>query len=158
MLAIGRSVFRARLHSSLPVTTSCTAADRAPTPAGPDDASAAGAAASTPATRAAPAIRPVTRAVSQPLVPMTLPLRSQQTTGASLSVTARGGNRLGLILRSGADPVQVDSLQLIFQTVASEGTHDRDDAASGGSAQGRRGPRPGRVRGFWGSRVPRHSL
>src|SRR5205085_10623033 len=81
-----------------------------------------------------------------------------RTTGASLSVTARGGNQLGLILRSGADPVQVDSLQLIFQTVASEGTHDRDDAAPGGPAQGRRGPRPGRFRGFWGGRVPRHSL
>src|SRR5690349_11844681 len=116
MLAIGRSVFRARLHSSLPVTTSWTAADRAPTPAGPlltEAALAAAAGASTLAARAIPAITPVARAVSQPLVPMTLPLRSQQTTGASLSATARGGNRLALILRSGADPVQVDSLQLI---------------------------------------------
>src|SRR5690349_21220388 len=154
MLAIGRSVFRARLHSSLPVTTSWTAADRAPTPAGPllaEAALAAEAGASTLAARAIPAIKPVTRAVSQPLVPMTSPLRSQQTTGASLSVTAPSGKRP----RSGADPVQVDSLQLIFQTLASEGTHDRDDAAPGGSAQGRRGPRPGRFRR---GRVPRHSL
>src|SRR5512146_1250011 len=107
MLAIGRSAFRARLHSSLPVTTSWTAADHAPTPAGPLLAEAAGAAglagaalaaeagASTLAARAIPAIKPVTRAVSQPLVPMTLPLRSQQTTGASLSVTAPSGKRPG---------------------------------------------------------------
>src|SRR5690242_8573060 len=153
MLAIGRSVFRARLHSSLPVTTSWTAADHAPTPAGPLLAEAAGAAglaeaagaaglaeaagaaglagaapaaeagASTLAARARPAIKPVTRAVSQPLVPMTLPLRSQQTTGASLSVTARRGKRPGSGALgpapwarrpgSGADPGQVGSLQLI---------------------------------------------
>ena len=34
MLAIGRSVFRPRLHSSLPVAAFSTAADLAPTPAG----------------------------------------------------------------------------------------------------------------------------
>jgi len=35
MLAIGRSVFRPRLHSSLPVAAFSTAADHAPTPDGP---------------------------------------------------------------------------------------------------------------------------
>jgi hypothetical protein len=35
MLAIGRSVFRPRLHSSLPVAAFSTAADCAPTPPGP---------------------------------------------------------------------------------------------------------------------------
>src|SRR5438477_12408298 len=110
MLAIGRSVFRARLHSSLPVTTSWTAADRAPTPAGPllaeaaaaaGDALAAGAAVSAPATRATPATRPVMRTVSQPLVTVKPRSSRDRQQGASLSVTARGGNRLGLILRSG---------------------------------------------------------
>ena len=38
MLAIGRSVFRPRLHSSLPVAAFSTAADRAPTPDGAAEA------------------------------------------------------------------------------------------------------------------------
>src|SRR5277367_1785045 len=44
MLAIGRSVFRPRLHSSLPLAAFSTAADLAPTPAGEDAAAATGAA------------------------------------------------------------------------------------------------------------------
>src|SRR6185437_9508585 len=65
---------RARLHSSLPLTTSWTAADRAPTPVGPlltEAALATGAAVSAPATMAIPATRPVTRTVGQPLVTVT---------------------------------------------------------------------------------------
>src|SRR5947209_18600092 len=99
MLAIGRSVSRPRLHSSLPVTTSWTAADLAPTPAGPAatlladaagamGASPAGAAVSAPASRAAPATRPVTRTASQPLVPMPPRFDTPPATGARLHVTA----------------------------------------------------------------------
>src|SRR6266496_6500433 len=105
MLAIGRSVSRPRLHSSLPVAAFSTAADFAPTPAGPAEAGAAGAApavgavaaSAADADRATPASRPVTRTVRRPLAPMAPPLNAHRTTGASLSVAARGRNRLTLI-------------------------------------------------------------
>src|SRR6185437_5349029 len=102
MLAIGRSVFRARLHSSLPVTTSWTAADRAPTPAGPllaEAACAAGAAVSAPATRATPATRPVTRAVSQPLV--TVKPRSSRRRQQGQACQQRHAAAIGLAEYSG---------------------------------------------------------
>jgi hypothetical protein len=84
MLAIGRSVFRPRLHSSLPVAAFSTAADRAPTPDGAAEAAliaaeavvaearAAGAAAprTADAASAVPASKPHTRILSRPLVPM----------------------------------------------------------------------------------------
>src|SRR6266702_2911933 len=76
MLAIGRSVFRPRLHSSLPVAAFSTAADRAATPDGPAEEAAAraGAAPSKKVTaRAAAASNPHTRTVSRPLVLMTTP-------------------------------------------------------------------------------------
>jgi hypothetical protein len=81
MLAIGRSVFRPRLHSSLPVAAFSTAADHAPTPDGPalgdDTAAAARADAAAPGkkvtARAAVASNPHTRTVSRPLVLMTTP-------------------------------------------------------------------------------------
>ena len=82
MLAIGRSVFRPRLHSSLPVAAFSTAADHAPTPDGPAAeavlnlaaARAAGAAApsAADAASAVPASKPHTRMLSRPLVPMPL--------------------------------------------------------------------------------------
>src|SRR6516164_2667202 len=80
MLAIGRSVFRPRLHSSLPVASFSTAADHAPTPDGPaaeaeeavTSARAAGAAAPRAADAASvvPASTPHTRRLSRPFVPM----------------------------------------------------------------------------------------
>ena len=80
MLAIGRSVFRPRLHSSLPVAAFSTAADRAATPDGPAevaeaDAAGAGAPSTTDAASAVPASRPNARMSSRRLVPMALPLR-----------------------------------------------------------------------------------
>jgi hypothetical protein len=82
MLAIGRSVFRPRLHSRAPVAAFSTAADRAATPDGPaptDDtvaeADAAGAPSTKDAASAVPASMPNARMSSQRLVPMPLPLR-----------------------------------------------------------------------------------
>src|SRR5271166_4322595 len=66
MLAIGRSVFRPRLHSSLPVAAFSTAADLAPTPLGPSGAGAAlaaGMVSAVPAATTAPASSPVRRTV-----------------------------------------------------------------------------------------------
>src|SRR6476659_8194599 len=80
MLAIGRSAFRPRLHSSLPVAAFSTAADHAATPDGPapgdDTAAAARAGATAPskvAARVTAASNPHTRTVSRPLVLMPLP-------------------------------------------------------------------------------------
>src|SRR5215831_20016669 len=90
MLAIGRSVFSPRLHSSLPVAAFSTAADLAPTPDGPAEeavliltmARASGAAASAAdAASAVPASRAHTRMLRRPLILMPLPLGSQRTTG-----------------------------------------------------------------------------
>jgi hypothetical protein len=85
MLAIGRSVFRPRLHSSLPVAAFSTAADHAATPDGPAEAvvlilavaRAAGAAApsTADAASAVPASRPHTRTLGRALIPMPLPAR-----------------------------------------------------------------------------------
>ena len=79
-LAIGRSVFRPRLHSSLPVAAYSTAADHAATPDGPaagdDTAAAARGGATAPskvAARVTAASNPHTRTVSRPLVLMPLP-------------------------------------------------------------------------------------
>src|SRR5215472_10472865 len=91
MLAIGRSVFRPRLHSSLPFAAFSTAADLAPTPEGPEAtvliltvACAAGAAAPSVADTASavPASKPYTRMLRRPLIAMSLPLDSRRTTGA----------------------------------------------------------------------------
>src|SRR5689334_16009946 len=81
MLAIGRSVFRPRLHSRAPVAAFSTAADRAATPDGPAEvaevaeADAAGAAApsAADAASAVPASMPNARMSSRRLVPMPLP-------------------------------------------------------------------------------------
>jgi len=98
MLAIGRSVFRPRLQSSLPVAAFSTAADLAPTPDGPAEeavlivavlivaglilaaACAAGAAAASAADAASavPASRPHTRTLRRPLILMPLPLNSRR--------------------------------------------------------------------------------
>ena len=98
MLAIGRSVFRPRLHSSLPLAAFSTAADLAPTPAGEDAAAAAGAAlavrmalaagtalaagavSAAHAARTAPARNPVTRTGRRTRAIMDTPLSSGRTT------------------------------------------------------------------------------
>src|SRR2546430_1006065 len=86
MLATGRSVFRPRLHSSLPVAAFSTAADLAATQDGPAEEAPARAGVATPsaadAASAVPATKPPPRMGSRPLVPMTLPLDSRRTTGA----------------------------------------------------------------------------
>src|SRR5690242_9853021 len=87
MLAIGRSVFRPRLHSSLPVAAFSTAADHAPTPDGPvaeTEARAAGAAAprAADAASAVPASRPHTRMLRRALIPCRSLLDSRRATGA----------------------------------------------------------------------------
>ena len=92
MLAIGRSVFRPRLHSSLPLAAFSTAADLAPTPDGPvEEAAARAAGAAAPSTAdaasAVPASRPHTRMVSRPLVP--IPLRSLEV-GHSIAAGQQG--------------------------------------------------------------------
>src|SRR5215471_15362590 len=104
MLAIGRSVFRPRLHSSLPVAAFSTAADHAPTPDGPvaaeeaepepeeeaaaepeeTAARAAGAAAprAAEAASAVPASRPHTRMLRRALIPCRSLLDSRRATAA----------------------------------------------------------------------------
>src|SRR5215470_3124308 len=87
MLAIGRSVFRPRLHSSLPVAAFSTAADHAPTPDGPAEetvARAAGAAAprAADAASAVPASRPHTRMLRRALIPCRSLLDSRRATAA----------------------------------------------------------------------------
>src|SRR2546421_450822 len=95
MLAIGRSVFRPRLHSSLPVAAFSTAADHAPTPDGPTAeaeeatteetvARAAGAAAprAADAASAVPASRLHTRMLRRALIPCRSLLDSRRATGA----------------------------------------------------------------------------
>src|SRR6478609_12085416 len=90
MLAIGRSVFRPRLHSSLPVAAFSTAADHAATPDGPvaetevTEARAAGAAAprAADAASAVPASRPHTRMLRRALIPCRSLLDSRRATGA----------------------------------------------------------------------------
>src|SRR6185437_992162 len=88
MLAIGRSVFRPRLHSSLPVAAFSTAADHAPTPDGPAEeetvARAAGAAVprAADAASAVPASRPHTRMLRRALIPCRSLLDSRRATGA----------------------------------------------------------------------------
>src|ERR1700754_1755805 len=95
MLAIGRSVFRPRLHNSLPVAAFSTAADHAATPDGPAAeaeetareetvARAAGAVAprAADAASAVPASRPHTRMLRQALIPCRSLLDSRQATGA----------------------------------------------------------------------------
>src|SRR6185312_8417156 len=95
MLAIGRSVFRPRLHSSLPVAAFSTAADHAPTPDGPAAeaaeaaameetvARAAGAAAprAADAASAVPASRPHARMLRRALIPCRSLLDSRRATG-----------------------------------------------------------------------------
>src|ERR1700759_4748791 len=89
MLAIGRSVFRPRLHSSLPVAAFSTAADHAATPDGPvakteeTEARAAGAAAprAADAASAVPASRPHTRMLRRALIPCRSLLDSRRATG-----------------------------------------------------------------------------
>src|SRR5690349_19450929 len=108
MLAIGRSVFRPRLHSSLPVAAFSTAADHAPTPDGPAAeaeeaaaameatvARAAGAAAPrvADAASAVPASRPHARMLRRALIPCRSLLDSRRATGPSLSLTAIHGKR-----------------------------------------------------------------
>src|SRR5271165_1880188 len=82
MLAIGRSVFRPRLHSSRPVAATSIAADLAPTPAGPvaeDAALAAGTAlaaavSAAHAARTTPGRSRVTRTVGWTRASMDTPL------------------------------------------------------------------------------------
>jgi hypothetical protein len=83
MLAIGRSVFRPRLQSSVPSAAFSTAADHAPTPDGPAEtavlilavARAAGAAAPSAADAASdvPASKPQTRMPRRLHIAMPLP-------------------------------------------------------------------------------------
>src|SRR5262245_49068599 len=86
MLAIGRSVFRPRLHSSLPVAAFSTAADHAPTPDGPAEEAARAAGAAAPraadAASAVPASRPHTRMLRRALIPCRSLLDSRPATGA----------------------------------------------------------------------------
>src|SRR6266851_3485714 len=101
MLAIGRSVFSSRLHSRWPLAAFSTAAAMAATPDGPAPGEDTAALAAGAAARAALAVRtaPARKPVRRVLVPMTPPLRSDRTTGASLSVAARRRKRLGQVGR-----------------------------------------------------------